>query len=143
MDVGYGQIDWKLRTDPKVTVLERTNLRHLDPGSLPYQVDAAVCDLSFISLKLVLPKLIQIVPDKGWVIPLVKPQFEAGRNEVGQGGVVRDPKKIKAAVESVKIFAEKLGFRARGELESPVRGPKGNREVFLHLTKEPHHSNSA
>lgn len=133
VDVGYGQLDWSLRNDPRVTVLERTNIRYLEPDDLPYPIDGAVLDLSFISLKLVLPQVRLILPPTGWLIPLVKPQFEVGRKDVGKGGVVRDPEKIRDAVEGIKRFAEQSGFRVLGELESPVRGPKGNREFFLHL----------
>jgi 23S rRNA (cytidine1920-2'-O)/16S rRNA (cytidine1409-2'-O)-methyltransferase len=135
IDVGYGQFDWQLRNDPRVTLIERTNIRFLDPNSLPYPVDAAVADLSFISLTLVLPKFAEILPLDGWLIPLVKPQFEVGRADVGKGGVVRDEEKIKDAVEKVKRYAEQCAFEVLGELESPLRGPKGNREFFLHLKK--------
>jgi 23S rRNA (cytidine1920-2'-O)/16S rRNA (cytidine1409-2'-O)-methyltransferase len=135
VDVGYGQLDWSLRKDPRVTLMERTNIRFLDPARLPYPVDAAVADLSFISLKLVLPKLAEIMPAGGWIVPLVKPQFEVGRNEVGKGGVVRDPEKIRAAVAGVSECARDSGLEVLGELESPITGPKGNREFFLHLRK--------
>ncbi len=135
VDVGYGQLDWKLRNDGRVTVLDRTNLRHLEPRSLPFPVKAAVADLSFISLTLVLPKLVEIVPRHGWLVPLVKPQFEVGRQDVGKGGVVRDAKKIRAAVEKVKVFAESIGFLVNGQMDSPIKGPKGNQEVFLHLIR--------
>ena len=135
VDVGYGQFDWQLRNDPRVTLIERTNIRFLDPASLPYLVDGAVADLSFISLTLVLPKLAEILPVDGWLIPLVKPQFEVGRADVGKGGVVRDEEKIKGAVEKVKRFADRCAFEVLGELESPLRGPKGNREIFLYLRK--------
>ena len=108
-------------------------MRYLDPGSLPYPVDTAVLDLSFISLKLVLPQVRLILPLGGWLIPLVKPQFEVGRHDVGKGGVVRDPERIRDAVDGIKSFAEQSGFRVLGELESPVRGPKGNREFLLDL----------
>ncbi|MBI4961968.1 MAG: TlyA family RNA methyltransferase [Desulfomonile tiedjei] len=135
VDVGYGQFHWKLRNDPRVTVIERKNIRFLEIGSLPNPVDAAVADLSFISLKLVLPKLKEFLPVGGWLVPLVKPQFEAGRTDVGKGGVVRDPGKIRAAVESVKTFAKGCGFQVLAEMESPIKGPKGNREFFLHLKR--------
>jgi 23S rRNA (cytidine1920-2'-O)/16S rRNA (cytidine1409-2'-O)-methyltransferase len=135
VDVGYGQFDWELRKDSRVTLLERTNIRFLDPGSLPYPVDGAVADLSFISLTLVLPKFYEILTLGGWLIPLVKPQFEVGRADVGKGGVVRDEQKIRAAVEKVKTTAQEYGFHALGELESPIRGPKGNREFLLYLEK--------
>jgi 23S rRNA (cytidine1920-2'-O)/16S rRNA (cytidine1409-2'-O)-methyltransferase len=133
VDVGYGQLHWKLRNDPRVTVLERTNIRFVEPNVLAHAVDAAVADLSFISLKLVLPKFKELLPSGGWFVPLVKPQFEAGRADVGKGGVVRDAAKIRAAVDSVKNFAETCGFQVLAEMESPIKGPKGNREFFLHL----------
>jgi len=135
VDVGYGQLDWSLRNDPRVTLMERTNVRFLDPARLPFPVDAAVADLSFISLKLILAKLANIVPNGGWIVPLVKPQFEVGRADVGKGGVVRDPEKMRAAVDSVRKFAQDCGLEVLGELESPITGPKGNREFFLHLKK--------
>lgn len=137
LDVGYGQLAWRLREDPRVTVMERTNVRFLAPESLPYPVDAAVADLSFISLKLVLPALYTLLPERGWLVALVKPQFEVGRSDVGKGGVVRDYEKMRTAIEGVKKFAESCGFVVRGESESPIRGPKGNREFFLHLVKDP------
>jgi 23S rRNA (cytidine1920-2'-O)/16S rRNA (cytidine1409-2'-O)-methyltransferase len=133
VDVGYGQLHWQLRNDPRVTVLERTNIRFLEKASLPHPVDGAVADLSFISLKLVLSKFKELLPEGGWFVPLVKPQFEAGRADVGKGGVVRDAAKIRAAVDSVKTFAETCGFHVLAEMESPIKGPKGNREFFLHF----------
>jgi 23S rRNA (cytidine1920-2'-O)/16S rRNA (cytidine1409-2'-O)-methyltransferase len=135
VDVGYGQLDWKLRTDPRVIIMERTNIRFLEISALPCPVDAAVADLSFISLRLVLPKLEEILPKFGWLLALVKPQFEVGRTDVGKGGVVKDLTKIRAAVDGVKKFAIDSGFQVKGELESSTRGPKGNRESFLHLVK--------
>jgi 23S rRNA (cytidine1920-2'-O)/16S rRNA (cytidine1409-2'-O)-methyltransferase len=135
LDVGYGQLDWRLRNDVRVTVLERTNVRFLRKESLPHPVDAAVADLSFISLGLVLPPLKEILPENGWIVVLVKPQFEVGREHVGKGGVVRDFDKIRNAVESVKMSADNCGFLVLGEMESPLRGPKGNREFFLHLKR--------
>lgn len=133
VDVGYGQFDWVLRNDPRVTLLERTNIRLLDPNTLPRPVDAAVADLSFISLRLILPTFAEVLPRGGWLIALVKPQFEVGRADVGKGGVVRDPVKVRSAVDNVKDAALRAGFAAVGEIESPIRGPKGNRELFLHL----------
>ncbi len=135
VDVGYGQFDWQLRGDPRVTLMERTNIRFLDPASLAYPVDGAVADLSFISLTLVLTKFYEILAAGGWLIPLVKPQFEVGRADVGKGGVVRDEQKIRSAIEKVKSCAEGLGFEVLGELESPITGPKGNRE-FLFISQE-------
>ena len=135
VDVGYGQFDWKLRNDPRVTVVERTNIRFLEISALPFPVDAAVADLSFISLTLVLPKLAEIVPPGGWLLALVKPQFEVGPKDVGKGGVVRDTSKMRAAIENVKRAAIECGFEVHGEFESPIKGPKGNREFFLHLRR--------
>jgi len=135
VDVGYGQLHWRLRNDPRVTLLERKNIRFLDKTALPFPVDAAVADLSFISLHLVLPRLAEFVPPGGWVLALVKPQFEVGRGEVGKGGVVRDPEKMRTAIESVTSFARRCGFEVLGEQESPITGPKGNREFFLLLRR--------
>lgn len=135
VDVGYGQLDWKLRTDSRVVLMERTNIRLLDPVSLPFPVDAAVADLSFISLKLILPVLARLLQPSAWVVPLVKPQFEVGRDDVGKGGVVRDVEKMKAAVDGIRAFAETCGFEVIAQIESPITGPKGNREFLLHLVK--------
>ena len=135
VDVGYGQFDWKLRNDPRVSVLERTNLRFLELSSLPFPVDAAVADLSFISLTLILPKLAEILPPGGWLLALVKPQFEVGPKDVSKGGVVKDMSKIRAVIEKVKTAAVECGFQVLGEFESPIQGPKGNREFFLYLKR--------
>ena len=135
VDVGYGQLHWGLRCDPRVTVLERINVRSMTPSLLPHPVEAAVADLSFISLKKVLETIRELLPTNGWLIPLVKPQFEVGRSHVGKRGVVRDEAAIRSAVGEVKTFAEEIGFTVLGETESPLRGPKGNREFFLHLVK--------
>lgn len=135
VDVGYGQIHWELRRDPRVTVIERTNIRSMTAAMLPHPVDAAVADLSFISLKKVLQPIRELLPASGWLIPLVKPQFEVGRSEVGKGGVVRDEAAIRSAVAGIKEFAEANGFLILGESESPIRGPRGNHEFFLHLVK--------
>jgi 23S rRNA (cytidine1920-2'-O)/16S rRNA (cytidine1409-2'-O)-methyltransferase len=132
VDVGYGQFHWSLRNDPRVHLLERTNFRYLEPSAVLWPIDAAVADLSFISLRLILPKLRDFVPQSGWVVVLVKPQFEVGRADVHKG-VVRDPDKIRSAVEGIKAFAEEHGYSALGETESPIKGPKGNREFLVHL----------
>ena len=137
VDVGYGQLDWRLRNDPRVTVMERKNIRFMEPKSLPVPIDAAVADLSFISLKLVLPTLMHLVPPGAWIIALVKPQFEVGRGEVGKGGVVREAQRIRAAVDKVKASARECGYEVLGELKSPIKGPKGNQEVLIHIRK-PH-----
>ena len=135
VDVGYGQFAWSLRQDPRVTLIERTNIRHLDPALLTEQPDLAVIDVSFISLRLVLPAVIPLLAPGADIVALVKPQFEVGKGEVGGGGVVRDPALHGAAVTGVREAAGDLGLEWRGECESPILGPKGNREFFLALRK--------
>jgi len=136
VDVGYGQFAWSLRQDPRVTVLERTNVRHLDPGALPAVPELAVIDVSFISLRLVLGVVADVLAPEGDIVALVKPQFEVGKGQVGSGGVVRDPALQASAVASVREHALGLGLEHVGECESPIRGPKGNREFFLALRKK-------
>ena len=137
VDVGYGQLDWTLRNDERVHVIERTNVRELDEVSLPAAPDAAVADLSFISLGLVLPALSRAVPgpDADFVL-LVKPQFEAGRERVGKGGVVRDPAEWRRAVGGVVESAGSEGLRLSGAVPSELQGPAGNREFFIHLRRD-------
>jgi len=132
VDVGYGQIDLRLRDDPRVRLLERTNARYLDPADIPEAIDLVTVDVSFISATLLLPRLPEIAP-RAEVLVLVKPQFEVGRERVGKGGVVRDDADRAAAVERVRRAAEALGYAVRGQAESRLPGPKGNREVFLWL----------
>jgi 23S rRNA (cytidine1920-2'-O)/16S rRNA (cytidine1409-2'-O)-methyltransferase len=132
VDVGYGQLDLGLRRDPRVHVLERTNARHLEASHLPGPVDLVVVDVSFISSTLVLEPLRALCPEAELLV-MVKPQFEVGRERVGKGGVVRDDADRRAAVERVAAFAAELGWREAGRAESRLAGPKGNREVFLHL----------
>ena len=124
VDVGYGQLAWALRQDARVVVLERTNARHL-----------ATMDVSFISLTLVLPAVRNVLRPGGMIVALVKPQFEAGRGQVGKGGVVREPEVRAAAVTRVQEAAAALGLDVRGAAESVLPGPKGNREVFLWLAR--------
>jgi 23S rRNA (cytidine1920-2'-O)/16S rRNA (cytidine1409-2'-O)-methyltransferase len=131
VDVGYGQLAWSLRTDVRVTVLDRTNARSLQASMMPEPPDVAVVDVSFISLTLVLPAVARILAPMGQIVALVKPQFEVGKGEVGKGGVVRDAAKRAAAIASVRDAMAALGFIVRGEAESVLSGPKGNREVFL------------
>ena len=135
LDVGYGQLAWKLRQDPRVVVIERTNARHLTPAMLPEAPDLAVVDVSFISLATVLPAVAGVLAPRGTIVALVKPQFEVGRGRVGKGGVVRDPARRAEAVAGVRTAAERLGFAVRGEAESVLSGPKGNREVFIWLAR--------
>jgi 23S rRNA (cytidine1920-2'-O)/16S rRNA (cytidine1409-2'-O)-methyltransferase len=136
VDVGYGQLAWKLRTDGRVTNMEKTNIRHLEPGQLDEVPDIAVIDASFISLAKVLPHAIRLLSDDGLIVALIKPQFEVGRGEVGKGGVVRDEKKHREVTGSIRMLAEELGLEVRGETESPILGPKGNREFLICLRKK-------
>jgi 23S rRNA (cytidine1920-2'-O)/16S rRNA (cytidine1409-2'-O)-methyltransferase len=132
VDVGHGQLHERLRADPRVTVVERSNARTLDADAIPEPVDLVTVDVSFISARLLLPHLAELAPRAAWLI-LVKPQFEVGRSEVGRGGVVRDDALRRAAVDAVRRAAEALGWSPAGEAESRLAGPKGNREVFLLL----------
>jgi 23S rRNA (cytidine1920-2'-O)/16S rRNA (cytidine1409-2'-O)-methyltransferase len=132
LDVGYGQLAPRLRGDPRVTVRERVNARHLEAGELPPGVELVVVDVSFISVRLLLPRLRELAPEAELLV-LVKPQFEVGRERVGRGGVVRDEGLRAAAVAEVREAAEALGYTAVGQADSRLAGPKGNREVFLHL----------
>ena len=133
VDVGYGQLDLRLRQDPRVRVLDRTNVRSLDAERAGGPVDLTVADLSFISLRLVLPVLAGLTRDDGDLVLLVKPQFEAGREAVGRGGVVRDPAARAAAVRAVADAGASLGLGVAGLCPSPLPGPAGNLELFLHL----------
>ncbi len=141
VDVGYGQLAWKLRQDPRVTCIERVNARHLQANQLrqaggdgaPWPPVMAVMDVSFISLTLILPVLPPILGPGRSILALIKPQFEAGRNDVGKGGVVRDPKSRARALAKVLDWAREQGYTIRGELDSPVPGPKGNVELLAWL----------
>ncbi|MDX2169795.1 MAG: TlyA family RNA methyltransferase [Deltaproteobacteria bacterium] len=133
VDVGYGQLAWSLRQDPRLTLIERCNVRHLAAAQLPAVPDLAVVDVSFISLELVLPKLLELLPPGALIVALVKPQFEVGKGQVGGGGVVRDPVQHAAVLARIREVAARLGFTVVGECESPIQGPKGNREFFLAL----------
>jgi len=135
VDVGYGQLAWSLRSDPRVVVLERENIRHLDPAKVPEPCDLAVIDVSFISLTLVLPRVAELMgpPPGKPIICLVKPQFEVGKDKVGKGGVVRDPEARAGALEKVRAFAAERGFEVGPAIDSPVPGPAGNVEFLLLL----------
>jgi 23S rRNA (cytidine1920-2'-O)/16S rRNA (cytidine1409-2'-O)-methyltransferase len=132
VDVGYGQLDLRLRRDPRVRVLDRTNARTLEASALGGPMDLVTLDLSFISVRLVLPRVREVAP-KAALLVLVKPQFEVGRERVGKGGVVRDEGLRAEAVREVRAAAEALGYEFAGEAESQLPGPRGNREIFLHL----------
>ncbi|HEX3907680.1 MAG TPA: TlyA family RNA methyltransferase [Mycobacteriales bacterium] len=134
VDVGYGQLAWSLRSDDRVVVLERTNVRELTPDAIGGVVDLVVADLSFISLTVVLPALHRCLVADGDAVLMVKPQFEAGREAVGSGGVVRDPEVRIAAVTKVAQAAAELGLGTRAVVASPLPGPSGNVEYFLWLT---------
>jgi 23S rRNA (cytidine1920-2'-O)/16S rRNA (cytidine1409-2'-O)-methyltransferase len=133
VDVGYGQLAWSLRQDPRVAVLERVNIRHLE--RLPIPADLAVIDVSFISLRLVLPRVRELLSPPGDVVALVKPQFEVGKGAVGKGGVVRDPDQHRRVLREFRQFAEEIGYQIAGEIPSPILGAKGNREFPLHLRR--------
>jgi 23S rRNA (cytidine1920-2'-O)/16S rRNA (cytidine1409-2'-O)-methyltransferase len=137
VDVGYGQLAWRLRTDPRVHVLDRTNVRTLTPDQIEGPVDLTVADLSFISLALVLPALTACTRADGDLVPMVKPQFEVGRDRLGRGGVVRDPQHRADAVRAVVAAAAGLGWGLVGIAASPLPGPAGNVEFFVWLRREP------
>jgi 23S rRNA (cytidine1920-2'-O)/16S rRNA (cytidine1409-2'-O)-methyltransferase len=134
VDVGYGQLAWPLRNDPRVTVLERTNVRVLEPDALPYRPDLVVADLSFISLRTVLPSLAALASRPADVVLLVKPQFEAGRADVGKGGVVRDPGVWRRVLGEVVDALRAVGAEPCGVMASPILGPAGNAEFLLYAT---------
>jgi len=135
VDVGYGQFAARLRQDPRVQLLERTNVRHLEAGRLRARPDLAVIDVSFISLALVFPAVIALLVDPAEIVALVKPQFEAGRGQVGKRGVVRDPVVHRQVLERVAAAARGLGLAVRGLTASPLLGPMGNREFLVHLRR--------
>ena len=135
VDVGYGQLAWKLRSDPRVVCMERTNARYLDHEQIPDELDFASIDVSFISLKLILPAVCGILKDGAHVACLVKPQFEAGKEKVGKKGVVRDPAVHLEVLENFLIHAKESGFTVLGITFSPIRGPEGNIEYLGYLEK--------
>lgn len=134
LDVGYGQLAQRLRDDPRVTVMERTNVRTVAADDLPYRADLVVIDTSFISLRMVLPAVIGLVASPAEIIALVKPQFEVGKGSVGKGGVVRDEALRRQALTEVLSFAAEIGLTNAGAIESPLKGPAGNHE-FLALMR--------
>lgn len=132
VDVGHGQLAWSLRNDPRVVVLERTNARHLTAETIPEPLDLVVCDASFISLELVLPAALSLTRPGAALVALIKPQFEAGREKVGKGGVVRDPAVHEEVCATIRDWLQSLpGWRVLGLVESPVRGPAGNVEFLI------------
>lgn len=136
IDVGYGQFAWKLRQDPRVVCMEKTNFRYLSPEDIPDPIDFASCDVSFISLTRILPPAWEILKSDGEMVCLIKPQFEAGKDKVGKKGVVRDKTVHKEVIAKVASFARETGFSIRGLDFSPIRGPEGNIEYLLDLRKD-------
>jgi 23S rRNA (cytidine1920-2'-O)/16S rRNA (cytidine1409-2'-O)-methyltransferase len=141
LDVGYGQLAWKLRADPRVVVIERTNIRYYDGGDFAELPDLAAIDVSFISLKSVLPAVLPLVADKAVILALIKPQFEARREEVSKHGIVKDPQVRERVVEEIVSFCKSSGLDVSGTCISPLLGPAGNQEFFILAGKTKSHGN--
>ena len=137
IDVGYGQLAWKIRNDPRVVCMERTNIRNVTPEDLGEALDLSVVDVSFISLRLVLPVIYNLLKPEGQVLCLIKPQFEAGKDKVGKKGVVREPEIHREVLEQFMETAREIGFTLKNLTFSPVKGPEGNIEFLGHLSKAP------
>jgi len=137
VDVGYGQLAWKLRQDSRVVVIERTNIRYMSAEVIPEPVDLVTIDVSFISLKIVVPAVTAFMGRDARILALIKPQFEVGKNQVGKGGVVRDAKVHKGVIENLSVFFQARGLSWGRVLPSPILGPKGNREFFILLGLQP------
>jgi 23S rRNA (cytidine1920-2'-O)/16S rRNA (cytidine1409-2'-O)-methyltransferase len=135
VDVGYGQLHWKIRQDPRVIVLERTNIRHLKPEDVKEQIHGAVIDVSFISLRLVVPAVSKLILRDAFIVALIKPQFEVDKGQVGKGGVVRDPSLHQQVIDRLSRFFEDVGWTVLGHIPSPLLGPKGNKEFFVFMRK--------
>jgi len=133
IDVGYGQLHWRLRTDPRVIVYERTNARYLQPEDVPERIAVLTVDVSFISLRLVVPVLSRLLEPQANTVVLIKPQFEVGKGQVGRSGVVHDPQQHQQVLWDVLAAVQECGFGVRAALASPLLGPKGNREFLAHL----------
>ena len=133
VDVGYGQLAWQLRQDPRVVVIERTNIRHMPPDAIPEPIAVATIDVSFISLKLVVPAILNFLLPGAEILALIKPQFEVGKDQVGKGGVVRDPALHRQVIEALSGYFIDLGLQCEAPVPSPIRGPKGNIEYFILL----------
>ena len=136
VDVGYGQLAWKLRKDSRVEVMERTNARYLEPDQIKGPVHGAVIDASFISLKLLIPAIARLLGKDPFIIALIKPQFEVGKGKLGKGGVVRDPKLHHDVLTDLCAFFMEAGWKVQGQIPSPILGPKGNREFLVYLKKQ-------
>lgn len=137
VDVGYGQLAWKLRTDERVINMEKTNARFLTPEDFPELMDWMTTDVAFISLTKILPAAYSILKENGSGVALIKPQFEAGRDKVGKNGVVRDPSVHEEVIQRILTFNEELGFKTLGIVHSPIQGPQGNIEYLYWFTKDP------
>jgi len=135
VDVGYGQLAWKLQQDCRVVILERRNVRYLESREIGEPVDLIVVDTSFISVEKFLPRLCHMIKETGDIVVLIKPQFEVGKGEVEKGGVVRTPEKHMTVLERIQQGAKQIGLRTKGVMESPLRGTKGNREFFMHFVR--------
>lgn len=135
VDVGYGQMAWKIRQDPRVVTIERVNIRAIEPSLVPEPVDMAVIDVSFISLEKVIPSILQFLRPGAELVALIKPQFEVGREHVGKGGIVRDDAARAAAVERVASFIQEQSFVVKGVIPSPITGQDGNVEYLIHAVK--------
>lgn len=136
IDVGYGQLDWKLRQNPKMVVREKVNARYLEVADFDPRPSIAVIDVSFISLEKIIPKTKEILADTGEIIALIKPQFEADRNDVGKGGIIKDEAVHNKCVEKIKDFSHNIGLEINGVIDSPILGAKGNKEFLIHLIKK-------
>jgi 23S rRNA (cytidine1920-2'-O)/16S rRNA (cytidine1409-2'-O)-methyltransferase len=133
VDVGYGQIAWRLRQDPRMVLIERTNIRYMPADRIPEEIDLITIDVSFISLKIVVPAVLKFLKPQGRLLPLIKPQFEVGRGQVGKGGVVKDPDLHAHVLEELALFFRSIGLACSPVIPSPIEGPKGNREFFMLL----------
>lgn len=135
VDVGYGQFAWKLRQDPRVALLERTNIRGIDPSLIPETIDIAVIDVSFISLEKAIPPVLQFLSPEAEVIALIKPQFEVGKGRIGKGGIVRDEKARQDAVRRISDFIQSSGLEVKGMIQSPITGQDGNVEYLVYAIR--------
>lgn len=138
IDVGYGQLAWQLREDPRIVLLEKTNIRYLEREKIPEEIDFITIDVSFISLKKVIPKAMEFLKEEGQILALIKPQFEVGKGDVGKGGIVKDEGKRMLVVEEIRNFAEGLGLTVIGVFQSPIKGSKGNIEYFIYMKSRRH-----
>lgn len=136
LDVAYGQLAWKLREDKRVVVIERTNIRHYDGAALDERIDLAVIDASFISLKIVIPAVTQLIGDEALILALIKPQFEVAKEEVGKKGVVSDPALHERVLQDIRTFCGSLNLEVQGTCASPILGPEGNKEFFILARKK-------